>query len=75
MTLARALVLLAAALLGIPGLFVAVKGLAAIRRRSVLMQGRTVTGARAILAGLILLGWGVGMMGFAALVLVSQAPR
>ena len=74
MTLARALVLLAAALLGIPGLFVAVKGLAAIRRRSVLVQGRTVTGARAVLAGLVLISWGAGMVGFSALVILANKP-
>jgi len=74
-TLARALVLLAAGLLAVPGLFVLAKGLAAIRRRTALVQGKTVTGARAILAGLVLLSWGAGMIGFAVLVLVAQSRR
>jgi hypothetical protein len=74
-TLARALVLLAAALLGIPGLFVAAKGLAAIRRRSAVVQGRTVLGARAVLAGFVLLLWAAAMMGFATVVLAAQWRR
>jgi hypothetical protein len=74
-TVARALVLLAAALLALPGLFVTVKGLAAIRRRSAIVQGRTVTGARAVGAGAILVAWGLGMLGFAALVLLRFRPR
>ncbi len=73
--MARALLLLAAGLLAIPGLFVAVKGLATIRRRSAVVQGRTVTGAAAIGAGLILVAWGAGMLGFAALVLATQLRR
>ena len=75
MSVARALVLLAAALLAIPGLFVAAKGLAAVRRRSVLVQGRTVTGGRAILAGLVLLSWAAAMIGFAVVVIAAQARR
>jgi hypothetical protein len=75
MSVARALVLLAAALLALPGAFVTVKGLWAIRRRSAVVQGRTVTGAAAIGAGLVLVAWGLGMLGFAALVLVAQRPR
>ncbi len=75
MSLARALVLLAAGLLAVPGLFVGVKGVAAIRRRSVLVQGRTVTGAKAVLAGLVLLSWAAAMLGFAVVVLLAQAHR
>lgn len=70
--MARALVLLAALLLVVPGLFIAAKGAFAIRRRSALVQGRTVTGGQAIFAGLILLGWAAGMLGFAALILARQ---
>ena len=73
--MARALLILAAVLLGIPGLFVTVKGLAAIRRRSAIVQGRTVTGAAALGAGLVLVAWGLGMVGFAALVLAAQLRR
>lgn len=70
--MARALVLLAAALLALPGLFVVVKGLATMRRRSAVVQGRTVTGARAVGAGLVLVLWGAGMLGFSALVIAAK---
>ncbi|HEX9306593.1 MAG TPA: hypothetical protein VF894_03825 [Anaeromyxobacter sp.] len=73
--MARALLLLAAGLLAGPGLFVAVKGLAAIRRRSAVVQGRTVKGAAAIVAGLVLVGWGLGMLAFSALVIAAQRGR
>ena len=70
--MARALLLLASALLALPGLFVVVKGLATMRRRSAVVQGRTVTGARAIGAGLVLVLWGAGMLGFSALVIAAK---
>ena len=73
--MARTLVLLACVLLIVPGAFVAAKGLSAIRRRQALVQGRTVTGAQAVFAGLILLGWAGGMLGFAALVLARWLRR
>ena len=73
--MARALLLLASALLAVPGLFVLAKGLAAIRRRSAVIQGRTVTGGRAIGAGLVLVGWAAGMLAFAVLVLIAQGRR
>ena len=73
MTVARALVLLAAALLAVPGLFVTVKGLATIRRRNAVVQGRTVTGARAVGAGAVLIAWGLGMLGFAVLVILAKS--
>jgi hypothetical protein len=69
---ARALLLLACALLAVPAVFVGAKGLAAVRRRSAVIQGRTVVGGKAIAAGLVLLGWAAGMIGFAVLVLASQ---
>jgi hypothetical protein len=72
---ARALLLLAAVLLAVPGVFVGAKGIATIRRRSAVVQGKTVRGAAAIAAGLILVAWSVGMLGFAALVLVAQRGR
>lgn len=75
MTVARALVLLAAGLLALPGLFVTAKGVATLRRRTAVVQGKTVTGARAVGAGTILVAWGLGMLGFAALVLLRFAPR
>jgi len=70
---ARALLLLACLLLALPGLFVAAKGFAAIRRRSAVIQGRKVEGARAVGAGLVLVGWAAGMVGFAVLVLLAFA--
>ncbi len=73
--MARALVLLAAALLGLPGLFVTVKGLATIRRGSAVVQGKTVTGPRALGAGLVLVAWGLGMLGFSVLVVLAKRPR
>jgi hypothetical protein len=73
--MASALVLLACVLLAVPGLWVAAKGAFAIKRRQALVQGRTVTGAQAVFAGLILLGWAAGMLSFAALVLTRQLTR
>ena len=75
MSVARALVLLAAGLLALPGLWVTLKGLAAIRWRNAVVQGRTVTGARAVGAGIILVAWGVGMLGFSVLVIPAKRPR
>ncbi len=73
--MARALLLVAAALLAVPGVFVTLKGLATIRRGSAVVQGHTVTGARALGAGLVLVLWGLGMLGFAALVIAAKARR
>jgi len=66
--LARVLLLLVSALLALPAVFIGAKGLAAIRRRSAVIQGRAVVGAKAVGAGLVLLGWAAGMLLFAALV-------
>jgi hypothetical protein len=71
----RALLLLACLLLAVPGLFIGAKGFAVLRRRSTVIQGKTVTGARAIGAGLILVGWAVGMMAVAAVVFVAELGR
>lgn len=73
--MARFLLLLACVLLAVPGVFIGAKGVAVIRRRSTLVQGRAVTGARAIGAGLILVGWAAGMLVFAALVFAAQLRR
>lgn len=70
--MARALLLLACVLLAVPAFFIGAKGLATVRRRSAVVQGRTVTGAKAIGAGLILVGWAAGMLLFAALVFAAQ---
>jgi hypothetical protein len=72
---ARALLLLACLLLVVPGVFIGAKGLATLRRGSAVVQGRTVTGAKAVGAGLILLGWAAGMILFAALVALAQLRR
>ncbi len=72
---ARALLLLACALLVVPAAFVGAKGLAAIRRRSAVVQGRPVAGARAVVAGVVLLGWAAAMLAFAGLVLAVQLRR
>lgn len=72
---ARALLLVACVLLAAPALFVGAKGLAAIRRRSAVIQGRTVLGAKAVGAGLVLVGWAAGMILFAVLVLAAQLRR
>lgn len=70
--MARALLLLACLLLAVPGLFVGARGLAVLRRRTAVIQGRTVHGGKAIGAGLVLVGWAAGMLLFAALVLAAQ---
>lgn len=70
--MARALLLLACLLLAAPALFVGAKGIAILRRRAAVIQGRTVTGARAVGAGLVLVGWAAGMLLFAVLVIVAQ---
>lgn len=75
MSVARALVLLAASLLAVPGLWVTAKGLHTLRRGSAVVQGRTVTGVRALGAGLVLVAWGVGMLGFSVLVVLAKRPR
>jgi hypothetical protein len=73
--MARALLLLAAALLAVPGVFVGAKGLAAIRTRSSVVQGRTVAGTKAIGAGLLLLGWAAGTIALAVLLLAVLVRR
>lgn len=73
--LPRALLLLACALLVVPALFVGAKGLRAMRRRSAVIQGKTVVGGKAVAAGLVLVGWALGMMAFALLVLAAQLRR
>jgi hypothetical protein len=72
---ARALLLLACALLAVPAVFVGARGILAMRRRTAVIQGKTVVGGKAIFAGLVLVGWAVGMLGFAALVFAAQLRR
>jgi hypothetical protein len=72
--MATALVLLAALLLGLPGAFVCARGVAAVRRRRILVQGRFVEGAAARAAGTMLALYGGVMLALAA-VLVAVAFR
>jgi hypothetical protein len=72
---ARALLLLACALLAVPAVFVGARGILAMRRRSAVIQGRTVVGGKAVAAGLVLVGWAAGMLVFAALVFAAQWRR
>ena len=72
---ARALLLIACALLAVPALFVGARGVLAMRRRSAVVQGKTVVGGKAIAAGLVLVGWALGMLGFAVLVFAAQWRR
>ncbi len=73
--MARALVLLAAGLLAVPGLFVGAKGIAAVRRRTIVVQGRPVEGRPAQVAGAVLVAYGAGMLGVAALLVVALLAR
>jgi hypothetical protein len=73
--MARALVLLAALLLALPGLFVAAKGIAAMRRRSIVVQGRPMEGRPARAAGLVLALYGAVMVGIAAVLVAALLAR
>ncbi len=73
--MARALLALAALLLGVPGAFVVAKGLAAVRRRSVLVSGRIVEGRKAMAAGAVLMVYGLVMIAVAAVILVAAGAR
>ncbi len=73
--MARALLVLAALLLAVPGVFVGAKGVASVRTRSAVVQGRTVTGAGAVGAGLVLLGWAAAMIAVGAVVLAAALRR
>jgi hypothetical protein len=73
--MASSLLVLAALLLAVPGVFVGAKGLAAIRTRSAVVQGRTVAGTKAIGAGLLLLGWAAGTIALAVLLLAVLVRR
>jgi hypothetical protein len=75
MSVARVLVLLAASLLALPGVWVTLKGLATLRKGTAVVQGKTVSGVRAVGAGLILVAWGLGMLGFSVLVILAKRPR
>jgi hypothetical protein len=73
--MARALVLLAALLLAVPGAFVGAKGLAAMRRRLVVVQGRTVEGGRARAAGLVLVLYGAAMIAVGVVLAIAALSR
>lgn len=73
--MARALVLLAALLLAVPGLFVGAKGIAAVRRRTIVVQGRPVEGRPARVAGAVLVAYGAAMVGIAAVLVFALLAR
>ena len=72
--MASGILLLAAALLAVPGVFVAAKGLSALRRRRIVVQGRAVHGAVAVGAAAALLAYGVAMV-FLSAVFAARALR
>jgi hypothetical protein len=69
--MARAMLLLAAVLLAVPGTFISAKGLRAIRDRSLVVQGRPVEGAPARVAGGVLVAYGVAMVLIGAALLLA----
>jgi hypothetical protein len=73
--MARALILLAALLLALPGAFVALKGVAALRRKDIVVQGRHLEGRSARAAGAILAAYGVAMFAMGAAVAVLALGR
>jgi len=73
--MARALVLLAALLLAVPGFFVAAKGLAAVRRSTIVVQGRPVEGRPARVGGLVLAAYGAAMIGVGAVLVLALLAR
>lgn len=73
--MARALLVLAAALLAVPGAFIVAKGIAALRRRRIYVQGRDVEGARARTAGAMLVVYGLAMIAIGAVIVALVATR
>jgi hypothetical protein len=73
--MARALLVLAAVLLAVPGLFIVAKGVAALRRQRIYVQGRDVEGARARTAGAMLVAYGLGMVALGAVLAAFAATR
>ncbi len=73
--MARALLLLAAVLLALPGAFIVAKGVAALRRRRIYVQGRHVEGARARTAGAMLVVYGLAMIAIGAVLVAFVAAR
>jgi hypothetical protein len=69
--MARAMLLLAALLLAVPGSVVSAKGLRAVRDRSIVVQGRLVEGAPARVAGSVLVAYGAAMMLIGAALLLA----
>ncbi len=69
--MAGALLVLAALLLGVPGIFAGAKGFTVIRTRSAIVHGRTVVGAKAIGAGVVLLGWAALTIAFAIILIAA----
>jgi hypothetical protein len=73
--MARSLVYLAALMLALPGLFVAAKGIAAMRRRTIVVQGRPIEGRPARAAGFVLALYGAAMVGVAAVLVAALLAR
>ncbi|HSD22579.1 MAG TPA: hypothetical protein VLC54_21185 [Anaeromyxobacter sp.] len=73
--MARALLVLAAVLLAVPGAFIIAKGIAALRRRRIYVQGRDVEGARARTAGAMLVVYGLAMVAIGAVLVAFVVTR
>jgi hypothetical protein len=73
--MARALLVLAALLLAVPGAFICAKGLGAVRRGSLVVQGRPVEGGPARVAGWILVAYGGAMVAIGAVLVAAVLLR
>ncbi len=70
--MARAMLLLAALLLAVPGAFISAKGVRAVRDRALVVQGRPIEGAPARVAGWVLVAYGAAMVAIGALLLLAM---
>jgi hypothetical protein len=62
-------------ILGVPGLFIAARGLFGLRRGVVVVRGREVTGTAARAAAIGLVGYGLAMVALGAVVLAAAIRR
>lgn len=67
--------LCSALLLGVPGVFIAARGLFGLRRGIVIVRGRTVTGAAARAAAVALVGYGAAMVALGVVILRAAIRR
>ncbi|HSN90176.1 MAG TPA: hypothetical protein VLS93_03015 [Anaeromyxobacteraceae bacterium] len=72
--LGSALLLLAAALLAVPGAFVGARGVSGLRRGFVIVRGAEVRGAKARVVAVALVGYGAVMIAL-ALAVAARALR